>query len=90
MAFFCFCTDLNIGIWQGDNDMTLCCCKLTKYFGFSFIFPIFAKNKDMAENNWSEKGCECMEKEDYAQAKAYFEKALEDGNAEAYFSLVTS
>lgn len=44
----------------------------------------------MAENNWSEKGCECMKKEGYAQAKAYFEKALEEGNAEAYFSLVTS
>ena len=38
----------------------------------------------MAENSWSEKGCECMEKEDYAQAKAYFEKAMEEGNAEAY------
>ena len=49
-----------------------------------FIFPIFAKKYVMAENSWSEKGCECMEKEDYAQAKAYFEKAMEEGNAEAY------
>ena len=89
MAFFCFCTDLSIGICRDGDDETIAFCKLTKYFGFSFIFPIFAKNKDMAENNWSEKGCECMVKEDYAQAKAYFEKALEEGNAEAHFSLVT-
>jgi outer membrane protein assembly factor BamD (BamD/ComL family) len=30
------------------------------------------KNNDMAENEWFEKAWECMDKEDYAQAKEYF------------------
>ena len=41
----------------------------------------------MAENKWFEKAWACMEKEDYAQAKEYFEKAVEDGFAEAYSDL---
>lgn len=38
----------------------------------------------MAKNNWSEKGCECLKKEDFVQAKTYFEKAAEEGDVEAY------
>ena len=41
----------------------------------------------MAENEWFEKAWECMDKEDYAQAKEYFEKAAEEGVAEAYCDL---
>ena len=33
----------------------------------------------MAEIDWYEKAWECMDKEDYAQAKEYFEKALAEG-----------
>lgn len=44
----------------------------------------------MTKNNWSEKAWECLKKEDFVQAKTYFEKAAEEGNAEAHFSLVTS
>ena len=41
----------------------------------------------MAENDWIEKGWECLEKEDYAQAKECFEKAAKEGIAEAYCEL---
>ena len=41
----------------------------------------------MAENEWFDKAWECMEKEDYAQAKEYFEKATAEGVAEAYCDL---
>ena len=33
----------------------------------------------MAELGWYDKALECMEKENYAQAKEYLEKALEEG-----------
>ena len=38
----------------------------------------------MAKNNWSEKAWECLKKEDFVQAKTYFEKAAEEGDIEAY------
>ena len=41
----------------------------------------------MAELGWYDKAWECMDKEDYAQAKEYFEKALEEGETEAYCDL---
>lgn len=41
----------------------------------------------MVENEWFGKAWECMEKEDYAQAKEYFEKALAEGVVEAYCDL---
>lgn len=41
----------------------------------------------MAEIDWYEKAWECMDKEDYAQAKEYFEKALAEGVIEAYCDL---
>ena len=41
----------------------------------------------MAELGWYDMALECMEKEDYAQAKEYFEKALEEGVIEAYYDL---
>ena len=43
----------------------------------------------MVENEWYEKAWDCMEREDYAQAKKYFEKALQEGVVEAYCSLGT-
>ena len=70
--------------------MTLCFANLQSILVSRLFFLFLQKNKDMAENNWFEKAWECLKKEDFAQAKAYFEKALEEGNAEAYFSLVTS
>ena len=45
------------------------------------------KNEVMAELEWYDKALECMEKENYAQAKEYLEKALEEGEIEAYFDL---
>ena len=45
------------------------------------------KNEVMAELEWSDKALECMEKENYAQAKEYLEKALEEGEIEAYCDL---
>lgn len=41
----------------------------------------------MAENNWFDKAWDCIEAEDYAQAKEYFEKAAEEGVVEAYCEL---
>ena len=41
----------------------------------------------MAELGWYDKALECMEKENYAQAKEYLEKALEEGEIEAYCDL---
>lgn len=41
----------------------------------------------MAELGWYDKALECMEKEDYAQAKEYFEKAVEEGVTKAYCDL---
>ena len=41
----------------------------------------------MAELGWYDKALECMEKENYAQAKEYLEKALEEGEKEAYCDL---
>ena len=41
----------------------------------------------MAENEWFEKAWECMDNEDYAQAKEYFERAAKEGVAEAYCDL---
>lgn len=41
----------------------------------------------MTELGSYDKALECMEKEDYAQAKEYFEKALEEGEIEAYCDL---
>ena len=41
----------------------------------------------MAELGSYDKALECMEKEDYAQAKEYLEKALEEGEIEAYCDL---
>ena len=37
----------------------------------------------MAELGSYDKALECMEKEDYAQAREYLEKALEEGEREA-------
>lgn len=41
----------------------------------------------MAENEWFEKAWECMDNEDYVQAKEYFERAAKEGVAEAYCDL---
>lgn len=41
----------------------------------------------MVENEWFNKAWDCMEKEDYAQAKEYFEKAAAEGVDEAYCDL---
>ena len=41
----------------------------------------------MAELGWYDKAWDCMDNEDYAQAKEYFEKALEEGETEAYCNL---
>ena len=41
----------------------------------------------MDENEWFEKAWECMDNEDYVQAKEYFEKAAKEGVAEAYCDL---
>ena len=41
----------------------------------------------MAELGWYDKAWECIVKEDYAQAKEYFEKAAQEGVAEAYCEL---
>ena len=41
----------------------------------------------MAENEWFEKAWECMDKEDYAQAKECFERAAKEGVIEAYCEL---
>ena len=41
----------------------------------------------MAELGWYDKAVECMDKEDYAGAKEFLEKALEEGEKEAYCDL---
>ena len=63
-------------------------CKYTKFFWTYDYFSLFLqKNNDMAENEWFEKAWECMDNEDYAQAKKYFERAAKEGVAEAYCDL---
>lgn len=63
--------------------------KYGKYLENSIFFRMFAKNTlfRMSENVLFKKGCECMKKEDYSQAKVFFEKALKDGCTEAYYKL---
>ena len=41
----------------------------------------------MAESIWYEKALECIDENDYAQAKIYFEKALTEGDTDAYNGL---
>ena len=41
----------------------------------------------MEKLGWFDKGWECMDKENYAQAKEYFEKAIAEGKTEAYCDL---
>lgn len=43
----------------------------------------------MADSTWYEKAWDCMDNEDYAQAKVFFEKAIEEGDIEAYCDLGT-
>lgn len=52
------------------------------------FFCYFCRKKNvMAELGWYDKALECMDHEDYAQAKEYLEKALEEGETEAYCDL---
>ena len=53
----------------------------------SFFFYFCRKKNVMAEFGWYDKALECIEKEDYAQAKEFLEKALEEGEIEAYCDL---
>ena len=53
----------------------------------NFFSYFCRKKKVMAELGWYDKALECIEKEDYAQAKGFLEKALEEGEIEAYCDL---
>lgn len=41
----------------------------------------------MTKNKWYDRAWECMNQENYTQAKIYFEKAIEEGDVDAYCEL---